>query len=291
MTNNTNNAKGAGRWYPGRRLLLEVTVDDFMERAQVPLLRGRMAAAIAPHAGYMYSGFVAGHVYRAVRDQARSGLIPDTTVVLGFSHRASFPGLALMEGDALVTPLGPAPLDEAAASQLTEQSRRIFFGTARHGDEHSAENQIPFLQAALPGGKLVIGLMGDRDPATIEACADALSVLAGERNILVIASTDLLHDPDYDRVTRTDRETLALMAAMDETALTERWRYENQVCCGLAPVLTAMRFARAQGAKRGLVLTYRNSGDDFPESRGQWVVGYGAVAYPCSKTGQRPQPK
>ncbi len=280
MTNKTNKAKGAGRWYPGKRSLLEATVDDFMERAQAPLVRGRIAAAIAPHAGYMYSGFVAGHVYRAVRDQARSGMTPDTTVVLGLSHRASFPGLALMEGQALETPLGPAPLDEGAGVFLTERSSRIFFGAARHGDEHSAENQVPFLQAALPGGKLVIGLMGDRDPATIEAYADALNALAAERTILVIASTDLLHDPDYDRVARADRDTLARMAAMDEAGLTERWSYENQVCCGLGPVLTAMRFARAQGTRRGLVLAYRNSGDDFPESRGQWVVGYGAVAYP-----------
>ncbi len=280
MADRTHRARGAGRWYPGDRRSLAAMIEDCLERARISPFDGRIAAAIAPHAGYVYSGPVAGHVYRALRDRAAEGQAPDTVVVLGFSHRAAFPGVALLDGGAIETPLGRAALDPDSAARLVDCSPRLFFGPDRHGDEHSAENQIPFLQTVLPGSKLIVALMGDREPDTVCDCANALIALAAERNTLVVASTDLLHDPDYDRVARADSETLDRMAAMDEAGLAKRWSYEEQICCGLAPVQTALRFAAAQGAKRGLILGYRNSGDDHPESRGQWVVGYGAVVYP-----------
>ena len=279
----TNQAKGAGRWYPSHRLALEKMVHRCMDEAQTPALPGRIVAALAPHAGYVFSGGVAGHVYRAVRDRARAGTEPDLTVVLGFSHRASFPGVALMEGAALETPLGPAPLDEEAGRFLTRQGDRIRFDAAAHGEEHSAENQVPFLQAALPRTKLVIGLTGDHDPRTVQDLVGALNALARDRTVLVVASTDLLHDPDYERVSRIDRQTLDRMARMDDAGLLNSWNLAEQVCCGLAPTLTAIRFAAAQGVACGEALAYRNSGDDHPESRGQWVVGYGAVVYPLDE--------
>jgi AmmeMemoRadiSam system protein B len=76
-----------------------------------------------------------------------------------------------------------------------------------------------------------------------------------------------------------DRRTLALIAALDGDGLAGAWDAANQVCCGLMPVLTVMRHAREIGCDKGRVLFYRNSGDDYPESRGEWVVGYGAVVF------------
>ena len=111
------------------------------------------------------------------------------------------------------------------------------------------------------------------------AFADALHAMSKTRNLLVIASTDMLHDADYERVTRTDRVTLDLVERMDREALRERWSSTNQSFCGICPVLTAMDYAEKQGCREAAVLHYRNSGDDFPESRGNWVVGYGAVVF------------
>lgn len=274
-------AKGAGRWYPAAPAVLRDTVETYIDQAEPPACSGRIAALIAPHAGYLYSGAVAGHAYRAVRDQAQRGQPPNVAVVLGFSHHQAFRGVALLDGGGLQTPLGVAALDPDAGAFLVRRTPHIFFNADRYGDEHSAENQVPFLQVALPETRLIIGLVGDRDPETIVAVSNALDALADETNVLVVASTDLLHDPDWSLVSRTDRETLALMAAMDAEGIRARWCSEHQICCGLAPVLTAMQVARLQGAKQGQVLAYRNSGDDAPETRGQWVVGYGAVAYPC----------
>ena len=279
----TYKARGSGRWYPGTRAALQDAVTEQIERAEVPDLRGPLAAAIAPHAGYMYSGAVAGHAYRVLRDQARRSAAPDTAVVLGISHRLPLDGVALLEGEGIRTPLGTAALDVEAGAFLVSRVSGACFNAEAHELEHSAENQVPFLQAALPETRLVLALFGDHESDTITAVSEALHALARERSLVVIASTDLLHDSDWEHVASTDKETMAQMAAMDVDGLRSRWRADHQICCGLAPVLTALQFARLQGVRQGHALAYQNSGDDFPESRGQWVVGYGALAYPLAE--------
>jgi AmmeMemoRadiSam system protein B len=151
-----------------------------------------------------------------------------------------------------------------------------------HIGEHSAENQIPFLQAILPATPLVIALIGSHEPAILDALAAALRKLSREKTILVVASSDMLHDPDYDHVRKTDQATLKKVAAMDITGVLRSWNYTQQVFCGIAPVVTAMKFAGHQGCSKAVILRYRNSGDQFPESRGQWVVGYSAIAFPVA---------
>ncbi len=272
-------AYGAGRWFPGTNGELKEMVDAFINRAEPKPVTGRIVAAIAPHAGYVYSGKVAGFTFRAIRDNAAKEGAPETVVVLGFSHRGGFPGVAVMDGDFIETPLGKTALDQVAAKRLTSASPRITMAYGPHRGEHSAENEIPFVQRALPQSKLVVALLGDHDPETVNDLAAALRALSGKKRILVVASTDMLHDASYDRVSRTDEATLEKLAAMDSQGLRESWGYDKQIFCGIGPVLAAMAFARTQGCRQGSVLYYRNSGDDFPESRGRWVVGYGSAVF------------
>ncbi|MFC1453232.1 AmmeMemoRadiSam system protein B [Verrucomicrobiota bacterium] len=274
-------AKGSGRWFPGSRRELAAMIDGFMESADVPSVEGRIVAAVSPHAGYVYSGAVAGYVFRAIQENAAASGAPETVVVLGLSHRGAFRGVALMDGDSLETPLGEAVLDGQAGRDLAGASSRIFFDITPHAGEHSAENQVPFVQRALPKAKLVVGIIGDHDGKTLEELVDGLAALAARKRILVVASTDLLHDPDHGLVTRTDRATLEKIVGMDRKGLEEGWSSTRQTCCGICPVLAAIGFSRSQGSDRGVLLHYRNSGDDFPESRGNWVVGYGAVVFPA----------
>ncbi len=275
-------AHGAGRWFPGDRGPLLAALHGYLAAADVSPGTNRIVAALSPHAGYPYSGPVAGYTFKALKAQAAAGIAPELVVVLGFSHREGFPGIALLDGDVMRTPLGDARLDAAARASLAAASERIVIDGRPHVGEHSAENQVPFVQYSLPDAALVVALMGDHDEASVDALARALTALAGTRRLCVVASTDLLHDPDYDRVTTTDRQTLALIESLKDSELWSRWDYRHQLCCGVAPVVTAMRFARAQGALVGQVLRYRNSGDDHPEGRGQWVVGYGAVIFSVS---------
>jgi AmmeMemoRadiSam system protein B len=188
-----------------------------------------------------------------------------------------------MDGDAIETPVGQTALDKDAAAVLIAHSPRIRMNYAPHAGEHSAENEIPFVQVALPSAKLVVGLFGEHEPETLDAMVGALEDLAKKKAILAVASTDMLHDPDYDRVTRTDKATLEKIKTLDDKGLLGSWDYSEQVCCGIGPVVAVMRFAKAQGCRSGTILHYRNSGDDYPESRGSWVVGYGAVVFSVEK--------
>ena len=275
-------AFGAGRWFPGDGEELKSMVDGYIEDARVDKVRGRIVGAIAPHAGYVYSGKMAGYTFRAIRDNAADWGSPEVVVVLGFSHRKGFQGVALMDGDTIKTPLGEALLDREAAEIMAAGSPRIFFDYRPHAGEHSAENEIPFVQRALPESKLVIGIIGDHDPRTLDELIRALDTLSKKKKILVVASSDMLHDPDYDLVTKTDKGTLEKMKSMDYAGIRKDWDYSRQILCGIGPVVAVMRFADLKGCKQGTVLEYRNSGDDFPESRGRWVVGYGSAVFAAS---------
>lgn len=272
-------AVGAGRWFPGRKADLQAMVDGYINAAAPAKLEGRIVSAIAPHAGYIYSGKVAGYTFRAIRDSVEVEGRPDAVVIAGFSHSASFRGIALMDGDAVSTPLGEIGIDSEANGILAGGNDRIFEDYAPHRGEHSAENQIPFVQAVLPESKIVVAIMGDHDGQSVDQFVAALKKLSTKKSILFVASTDLLHDADYANVSETDRKTLAMITGMDVDGLAASWSFEKQVCCGIMPVITAMRLAEAMGCRQGVLLHSRNSGDDFPESRGSWVVGYGAVAF------------
>jgi AmmeMemoRadiSam system protein B len=270
---------GDGRWFPGNGKALAATVNGYIENAKTDDLDGRIIAAIAPHAGYSYSGKVAGYAFRAIKDNAGRGHHPETVLVFGISHRGGGKGVAIMDGDAIETSLGEVELDREAAELLVSESPRISFNYAPHAGEHSAENEIPFVQEALPNTKIVVGLIGDHDRETVDELVRALGVLSKKKKILVIASSDMLHDPDYSLVTRIDGETLKKVKTMDWDTIREEWRPSKQIFCGIMPVLAAMQFAKSQGCQKGIVLNYRNSGDDFPDSRGQWVVGYASVVF------------
>jgi len=272
-------ARGSGRWFPASRSELKQMVTTAIEEADVPEIGGTIVAAVAPHAGYVYSGPVAGYTFQALKQNAVAVGQPDTVVVLGLSHRAGFPGVALMDGDIFETPLGRTDLDVEGGALLANSSERIGFAYDPHAGEHSAENEIPFVQVACPESKLIVGIIGDHDRSTVRELVRALDKLAETKRIVVVASTDLLHDPDYDKVRKTDQKTLESIVALDDSALLDEWDFSNQTCCGIAPVLTAIGFAKVRGCKTGTLLHYRNSGDDHPESRGSWVVGYGAVVF------------
>lgn len=250
-----------------------------MEDAYVPEIKGRIVAALSPHAGYVYSGAVAGYVFRAIRDNTRAAPPPETVVVMGFSHRTPFRGVAVMDGTSVSSPLAETPIDGEAVAFLREADPRIAPDYKPHIGEHSAENLVPFIQSALPSASLVLLLIGTHDTALMDALSAVLTRLSQRKRILVLASSDMLHDPDYDRVRKTDQSTLRKVTDMDTTAVMRAWDYTQQVFCGIAPVVTAMKYARDQGCSKATVLRYRNSGDDNPETRGQWVVGYGAVAF------------
>ncbi len=272
-------ALGAGKWFPGLRTPLQEMLKELLENAFIPEVKSPIASVIAPHAGYVYSGPTAAYTYRTVQENCTLHSPPETVVVLGFSHRDPIQGVALMDGQAFSTPLGTTPLDTEGAEFLIKASPRVKFDYRPHMGEHSLENQIPFIQTVLPSASLIMAMIGQRDMELLDILAVSLKKLANKKKILVVASSDMLHDPSYERVRKTDQATLRKVVGMDIKGIVHDWDYSHQIFCGIGPVVTAMSYAQQQGCKKATLLRYRNSGDDFPESRGNWVVGYGAVAF------------
>ncbi len=178
MSNSTavvREAQGGGRWFPGEENVLRQMVGDYLEKARTPTNMGRIVAAIAPHAGYVYSGKVAAYTFRALRNAASGSNAPETIIILGFTHQEGFRGVAIMDGDSIKTPLGITPLDKDAAAILVKDRPKLFVAYPPHAREHSAENEIPFVQAALPKAKLVVALVGDHDLKTLEELVAGLN--------------------------------------------------------------------------------------------------------------------
>jgi AmmeMemoRadiSam system protein B len=278
-SNSIRPAAVAGSWYPGSAQALARDVDRYLDAvpdAHAP--RGRVDAIIAPHAGLMFSGPVGAYAYKAA---AAAGPF-DAAVLVGPSHFVGFDGLALYPSGAFATPLGPAPIDEALASELQRASPLVHPLPQAHAREHSLEMQLPFLRRLLPDTPIVPLLMAYQTRETIDVCADVLARIGSDRRLLIVASTDLSHYLPAPDAIEHDRRVEACVGAFDpEQLLTifeqypegERGRF---VACGGGPAIAVMLAARARGARHGRVLKYMHSGDISGDNSG--VVGYLAAA-------------
>jgi AmmeMemoRadiSam system protein B len=159
MTTTIHEAVGAGRWFSDNGALLLKEVTSYIENAKIDKIEGRIVAALSPHAGFRFSGATAGHTFRAIRDQKPENL-PEFLVIVGFPHHASLRGVALMDGSAIKTPIGQHPIDVESSVFLSQQPD-FRFDYRYHDGEHSAENEIPFAQVALPKIPIVVALIGD----------------------------------------------------------------------------------------------------------------------------------
>lgn len=275
MSTRLHRTCGDGRWFPADGATLRRDVDAALAAATPGPAPGHPIGTTAPHAHIRYSGPIAAAGLAALRAaQPAPGLV----MLLGFCHRGGDDGLALLDADAIASPLGETPLDAQAADALcaTGAAHR---DTSPHEDEHSAENLVPLVQRTFPEAPLAIGLFGTTRPAAPDALAPALAALVRTRNALIVASTDMLHDPDYALVRETDADTIALLEAADVEGLQTRWRPDAQCLCGIAPTRALLRAATACGARRGRCEAYTSSGDIDPSGRGHWVVGYSSVTY------------
>ncbi|PYR94026.1 MAG: AmmeMemoRadiSam system protein B [Acidobacteria bacterium] len=268
----------AGTWYPGTAGALIREVDAYLADVEI-VPQGRLDALVAPHAGLMFSGPIGAHAYKAA---AACGPYA-AAILVGPSHFVAFDGVALYPSGAFESPLGPAAIDEALGRDLRELSAVIVERPEAHGREHSLEMQLPFLKRLLPDLPIVPLLMGFQTRATIEALADALSRVANDRRVLLVASSDLSHYLDATAAATHDRRVSSCAAAFDPERLLglfeqyperERGRY---VACGGGPLIAVMLAARRRGAREGRVLKYGHSGEVSGDNSG--VVGYLAAAF------------
>lgn len=250
----------AGLFYPDDARELRAMVSD--------CLAGRAASAatpkalIAPHAGYEYSGPVAGSAY-ALLALSRGAIT--RVILLGPSHRVAFAGLALPSASRFSTPLGDIPIDQEAVARIRELPQVTVFDQA-HAREHSIEVHLPFLQVVLEHFGLVPLVVGAASPAEV---AEVIELLWGGPETLIVASSDLSHYHDYATAQRMDQATSAAIEALHDEDI------GDDDACGRVPVCGLLRVARRLGLQAHTV-DLRNSGDTAgPRDQ---VVGYGAFA-------------
>ena len=268
----------AGSFYPADPKELSAMIDDMLAHATPAPVDGTILAAVAPHAGYPYSGPVAAWTYAALKGHKYSRV-----VVIAPSHYVAFGFSSIYDGDAYETPLGTIPIDKEFARQLTKMSSTIRFSEQGHtptsaGGEHAIEVQLPWLQKVLGNFQLVPIVMGDQSYESSRALGVALAKMieADKKggDTLILASSDLSHYHPYDQAEIIDHKTLHALESWDYFSMSRNFETRTWEACGGAPIVAAMIYAERMGANKAEVLRYANSGDTSGDhSR---VVGYSA---------------
>ena len=258
----------AGQFYPADKLELERLVQRYLDETRIEPAPDNVAAIVAPHAGYPYSGRTAGYAYA----RARGGK-PKRVILLGCSHRCQIDTASVFDTGAFEIPLGELPVDEAFAKQLSLELESV--SSLPHQHEHSLEVQLPFVWLTLGPVPIVPVLFGGPAGKWHEEAGKKLAELADENDV-VVASTDLSHYLRDSVAHQIDKRTLDTVLSKDCAALCDGLGHGACSMCGGAAVVAAMAFANARGASAWSLLDYQTSAatsGDYDR-----VVGYAAIS-------------
>jgi AmmeMemoRadiSam system protein B/AmmeMemoRadiSam system protein A len=251
----------AGAFYPSAAAELQAHVDSLLASASsAPAARPK--ALVVPHAGYVYSGPIAANGYallRPYRDRI------SRVVLLGPTHRVAVRGLALPAATAFATPLGEIPVDADAVASL-RRLPQVCISDEVHALEHSLEVHLPFLQCVLNRFSLVPLAVGD---ASTQEVAQALNLLWGTDETLIVISSDLSHYLPYDRARAVDDQTARMILGLTP-------QLNHRQACGATPVNGLLQVADERGLRPELI-DLRNSGDTAGDRNR--VVGYASFAF------------
>jgi len=259
----------SGQFYPGTaaglsRALLELTREG---KAREPAI-----GVVAPHAGYVYSGAVAGEVFSSIQ-------VPGRAVIFCPNHTGIGEDAAIVSHGAWRMPWGDVPIDEELAARLETACPLLREDASAHSREHAVEVQIPFLHRFRPDVRIVPVALGR---LSLEECRDlgegVADAIAGDaERPLLVASSDMSHYVP-DAVARTkDKMAIDRMLALDPESLYRTVRTERISMCGVLPATVVLFAARRLGATSARLIRYATSGDVSREF--DQVVGYAGLAF------------
>ncbi len=233
-----------------------------------------LIGGVAPHAGYIYSGPVAAHLYAAL---AEAGT-PDTVIIIGPNHYGRGTAVSIMTEGVWETPLGEVEIDSEVAEEIVKRSRLAAPDVDAHVEEHSIEVQLPFLQYIYGNRfKIVPIVMWMQTVDAAEVLGEAIAEAIRDRNAIVIASSDFSHYEPYDVAYKKDKIAIDAILAMDYRELYRRIVQYDISMCGPGPVMTLIYVAKKLGYTRPKLLKYATSGDTSgPKTE---VVGYAAIVF------------
>ncbi|MBP7793193.1 MAG: AmmeMemoRadiSam system protein B [Candidatus Goldbacteria bacterium] len=225
-------------------------------------------AIVVPHAGYIYSGSVAGEVYSSV-------YIPDIIIIMGPNHTGAGKPISVMTEGVWRTPLGDVKINEPLANEIVKKCPAASKDVYAHLKEHSVEVQLPFLQYVKKGFSFIPVVLGEYNVNNLQAFSDTIAEVFKEKELLMIASTDLTHYEDSESAKEKDTMVLKAIEKLDEEEMLKKVEDNDISMCGWMPTFVAIRTAKLFGATKGIIIKYMNSGDasgDYSQ-----VVGYGGA--------------
>ncbi|MEQ1353936.1 MAG: AmmeMemoRadiSam system protein B [Candidatus Acidiferrum sp.] len=261
----------AGSFYPSDPAELSGLIAEYTKK-QSGAETVKVKACLVPHAGYMYSGPVAGAVFAKIQ-------LPKKIVILGVRHRPPGSPVAIVSRGAWRTPLGDALIDETLAAALRSACPRMSEDAVAHSKEHSLEVQLPFLQALDVGFTFVPIVLGTLNFETLVSVGEAIGrVLAAEKqDVLLLTTSDLNHYED-DATTRVkDGKAIEQLLKMDARGLFDVCRKEDISMCGLGPAVAMLTASQVLKCGKPELVRYATSADTSGDTAA--VVGYAGMIF------------
>jgi hypothetical protein len=258
----------AGRFYPGRPESLASQLDEYLgnEAEKIEDALG----CVVPHAGYMYSGHVAGAVF---------GRLPkrSTYIMLCPNHTGRGAPLAIMSSGEWLTPLGRVPVDSAMARLLRQSCHLLMEDAEAHEDEHSLEVQLPFLQRSVGQFSFVPIAIGVGGYSGLESLGHGIAQAVGPNagTVMTIASSDMNHYEPDGLTREKDHKAIDKILALDPLGLYEVLRREDISMCGYGPTIAMLTAAKDLRAQRAQLIKYATSADTSGDRDA--VVGYAGI--------------
>jgi MEMO1 family protein len=257
----------AGQFYTGDANELRAELKAFVAS---PGGGEKALGIIAPHAGYLYSGAVAGEVYGAVS-------VPANVIILGPNHHGIGARAALYPEGEWITPLGAVKINARLAGLVRKHASLVEDDTVAHRHEHSLEVQLPFLQHVRSDVAIVPLCLGFGDYASCLALGNGIADAIGEfdEEVLIVASSDMTHYESAASARAKDDEALREILTLDPEGLLKVCRSMGITMCGVIPATVMLVAALKLGAKRARLVKYATSGDVTGDNR--QVVAYAAL--------------
>jgi len=257
----------AGQFYPSSKSALEAEVKKYLAKGAKPQ---KVVGLVSPHAGYIYSGAVAGAVFA-------SAVVPQKCIVISPNHTGRGAPAAIMSEGTWTMPTGDLEIDSELAKKLMANCREFENDISAHLGEHSLEVQLPFLMARQPKLRFVPITVSHLRYDTCKKIGDAIAKTIKEsgEDILIVASSDMNHYESQTITEKKDRMAIERVLEMDPEGLLTACGENRISMCGVVPTAIMLCAAKALGAKAAKLVQHATSGDVSGDYNA--VVGYAGI--------------
>lgn len=259
----------AGQFYPSSRQELTRLIESLIDKK---VKKQDVIACMLPHAGYIYSGYVAGQTVSRIN-------LKDKIILLGPNHTGMGAAFSIMTEGSWQTPLGEVKIDTELAKAVLNQSKYLEDNSPAHINEHSLEVELPILQYFKTDFKIVPIAFLSSDVSALKKIGEEIASVIQDNKLkdstLLVASSDMTHYEPLGQAEKKDRQAIDAILELNEDLLVQRIQQLNISMCGWAPAIVCLSAAKGLGAKKGELIKYQTSADVTGDTSS--VVGYAGV--------------